>query len=47
MPWLGKFWGAEEYHQDYFRRNPSQGYCAYVIAPKVKKLKAQIAEEKK
>lgn len=44
---LEKFWVAEEYHQDYFRRNPGQGYCAYVIAPKVKKLKAQIAEEKK
>jgi peptide-methionine (S)-S-oxide reductase len=44
---LEKFWVAEEYHQDYFRRNPNQGYCSYVIAPKVKKLKQAIAEEKR
>jgi peptide-methionine (S)-S-oxide reductase len=37
---LVKFWPAEGYHQDYFARNPQQGYCAYVIAPKVKKLQA-------
>ena len=44
---LEKFWLAEEYHQDYFRLNPNAGYCAYVIAPKVKKLEKQIAAEKK
>lgn len=44
---LKKFWVAEDYHQDYFRKNPNQGYCSFVIAPKVKKLKAQIAEEAK
>jgi peptide-methionine (S)-S-oxide reductase len=44
---LEKFWPAEQYHQDYFRRNPNAGYCAYVIAPKVKKLEQQIATEKK
>jgi peptide-methionine (S)-S-oxide reductase len=44
---LEKFWVAEKYHQDYFRLNPNAGYCAYVIAPKVKKLKEQIATEKK
>lgn len=32
---LEKFYEAEEYHQDYFRRNPTQGYCQAVIAPKV------------
>lgn len=42
---LEKFWVAEQYHQDYFRRNPTQGYCTYVIAPKVKKLKQEIAKE--
>jgi len=31
------FWPAEEYHQDYFRKNPGQGYCQFVVAPKVKK----------
>lgn len=44
---LEKFWPAEAHHQDYFRRNPNAGYCAYVIAPKVKKLEEQIAAEKK
>ncbi|WP_414664065.1 peptide-methionine (S)-S-oxide reductase MsrA [Horticoccus sp. 23ND18S-11] len=44
---LEKFWVAEKYHQDYFRLNPNAGYCAYVIAPKVKKLKAEVAAEKK
>ena len=40
---LEKFWPAEKYHQDYFRRNPNAGYCAYVIAPKIKKLEKEIA----
>jgi len=35
---LKKFYPAEEYHQDYFRRNPNQPYCAYVISPKLQKL---------
>ena len=34
---LGRFHIAEDYHQDYFRRNPGQGYCQAVVAPKVKK----------
>src|SRR5476649_1917825 len=44
---LEKFWPAEEYHQDYFARNPDAGYCSYVIAPKIKKLEHKLAEEKK
>ncbi len=35
---LATFYAAEAYHQDYFRRNPNQGYCRAVIAPKLKKL---------
>lgn len=35
---LPKFWRAEDYHQDYFNQHPGQGYCAFVIKPKVKKL---------
>lgn len=35
---LKKFYPAEEYHQDYFRRNPHAGYCQAVIAPKMRKL---------
>jgi len=33
------FYPAEEYHRDYFRRNPGTGYCAVVIAPKVAKFR--------
>jgi peptide-methionine (S)-S-oxide reductase len=33
---LTKFWRAEEYHQDYFRKNPNQAYCAVVVRPKLK-----------
>lgn len=35
-PFLG-FYEAEDYHQEYFRNNPNQGYCRMVIAPKVEK----------
>jgi peptide-methionine (S)-S-oxide reductase len=44
---LTKFWPAEDYHQDYFARNPNAGYCSFVIAPKLKKLEHALAEEKK
>ena len=33
-----KFYKAEEYHQDYYANNPNQGYCAFVITPKIEKL---------
>jgi peptide-methionine (S)-S-oxide reductase len=42
---LTKFWPAEDYHQDYFAKNPEAGYCSYVIAPKIDKLK-QLPEVK-
>lgn len=32
-----KFYRAEDYHQNYFENNPNQGYCSFVIAPKVEK----------
>jgi len=32
-----KFYPAEDYHQEYYDNNPNQGYCAYVITPKVEK----------
>jgi len=35
---LKKFYPAEDYHQDYFRKNPNVPYCAYVISPKLQKL---------
>jgi peptide-methionine (S)-S-oxide reductase len=34
-----KFYPAEDYHQNYFANNPDQGYCAFVIAPKLDKFK--------
>jgi peptide-methionine (S)-S-oxide reductase len=34
---LAKFYKAEDYHQNYFENNPHQGYCSFVIAPKVEK----------
>jgi peptide-methionine (S)-S-oxide reductase len=36
---LEEFYPAEEYHRDYYRRNPNQGYCRAVIAPKVAKVR--------
>ncbi len=34
---LINFYPAEDYHQEYYENNPNQGYCAFVIAPKVEK----------
>jgi len=36
---LEKFWPAEKYHQDYYENNSTQGYCQFVIVPKLQKLK--------
>jgi peptide-methionine (S)-S-oxide reductase len=33
------FWPAEDYHQGYYERNPNQGYCQYVVAPKLANFK--------
>jgi len=44
---LKAFYPAEEYHRDYFRRNPTQGYCQAVIAPKVAKLRKHYLEKLK
>jgi peptide-methionine (S)-S-oxide reductase len=35
---LGAFYNAETYHQDYYNQNSSQGYCQFVINPKLNKL---------
>lgn len=40
---LATFWPAEAYHQNYFNQHPDQGYCAYVVAPKVAKSIAHFA----
>lgn len=44
---LKKFWPAEDYHQDYFAKNPSQGYCQAVIAPKIRKLERKLEQKGK
>lgn len=41
------FYPAEAYHQEYFVRNPNQGYCRIVIAPKVAKFRKQFMERLK
>lgn len=40
---LTGYWPAEAYHQHYFARHPDQGYCAYVVAPKVAKFRRTFA----
>ena len=40
---LANYSAAEEYHQDFFERNPYQGYCMAVAAPKVSKFKKTFA----
>src|SRR5574340_475272 len=41
------FYSAGQYHQDYFERNPNAGYCAYVVAPKVRKFCEKFADKLK
>ena len=44
---LTEFYPAEDYHRDYYRRNPAQGYCRAVIEPKVAKFRQQYLERLK
>ena len=41
---VGEFYVAEDYHQDFFAKNPTQGYCLAVAAPKVSKVRKSFAE---
>ena len=41
---LENYYKAENYHQDYFKINPTQAYCSYVISPKVEKFKKVFAD---
>ncbi|MCD1268731.1 peptide-methionine (S)-S-oxide reductase MsrA [Microbacterium sp. MEC084] len=41
---LGAFYDAEDHHQDFFAKNPNQGYCLAVAVPKVNKVRARFAE---
>jgi peptide-methionine (S)-S-oxide reductase len=44
---LDVFYPAEEYHQEYFARNPNQGYCQFIVAPKVAKFRKHFMEQLK
>ncbi|CAN5372528.1 peptide-methionine (S)-S-oxide reductase MsrA [soil metagenome] len=41
---LGDWYRAEDYHQDFFAKNPGQGYCMAVALPKVNKIRKSFAE---
>jgi peptide-methionine (S)-S-oxide reductase len=41
---LGAWYAAEDYHQDFFAKNPGQGYCMAVAVPKVNKIRKTFAE---
>jgi peptide-methionine (S)-S-oxide reductase len=41
------FYAAEEYHQQYFSRNPSQPYCVYVVGPKLAKFRERFLAKMK
>ena len=41
------FYMAEAYHQEYFRNNPQQPYCAFVVSPKVRKFREAFAAKMK
>ncbi|QDT90485.1 peptide-methionine (S)-S-oxide reductase MsrA [Gimesia algae] len=42
-----KFYPAENYHQDYFKLNPENQYCQYVIRPKLEKFRSKFADKLK
>jgi len=41
------YFRAETYHQEYFRHNPGQGYCMFVVAPKVEKFRKTFAAKRR
>jgi len=44
---LDVFYEAEDYHQDYYRNNKEQGYCSFVITPKLSKLRSMFSDKLK
>jgi peptide-methionine (S)-S-oxide reductase len=44
---LGDFYVAEQYHQDYYKNNPNQPYCTFVISPKIAKLRSLFKDKLK
>jgi peptide-methionine (S)-S-oxide reductase len=43
----GDYYRAETYHQEYFRHNAAQGYCMFVVAPKVEKFRRTFAAKRR
>jgi peptide-methionine (S)-S-oxide reductase len=43
----GAYWRAEDHHQEYFRHNTGQGYCMFVVAPKVAKFRKTFAAKRR
>jgi peptide-methionine (S)-S-oxide reductase len=46
-PLNGNYWPAEPYHQNYFAQHPTQGYCSFVVAPKVAKFRQKFSSRLK
>lgn len=44
---LESYWPAEDYHQDYYLQHPNQGYCAFVVGPKVAKFRKTFTQHLK
>jgi len=44
---LERFYIAEDYHQEYFAKHPNEGYCSFVVAPKVAKFQKNFAGKMK
>ncbi len=44
---LNKFYSAEDYHQKYYVNNPNQGYCSFVVGPKVAKFRKEFKDRLK
>jgi peptide-methionine (S)-S-oxide reductase len=40
-----KYWPGEQYHQNYYKNNPAQGYCSFVVGPKVQKFRAKFMKQ--
>ena len=43
----GPFFSAEDYHQSYYRNNPQQAYCQFVVAPKLAKFRKLFSARRK
>lgn len=45
VPLGDNYYPAEKYHQNYYRQNPGQGYCAFVVGPKVQKFRSKFMSQ--